>query len=115
MSNNYIIKKVDELPADRSICGYRKCLITPEDFPEASISLLSISEAEEHYHKKTTEFYYILGGRGHLILNGERIPVVPNTLIMVKPGTRHRAVGKLKTLVIGVPPFDLDDQFTSDT
>jgi hypothetical protein len=30
---------------------------------------------------------------------------------MIKPGCRHRAIGKLKILNIPIPAFDPDDEF----
>jgi len=44
-------------------------------------------------------------------LDGERCPLNPGTAIMIKPGCRHRAVGKLKILNVPVPKFDLQDEW----
>lgn len=114
MDCKYLIWKLDEIPDERSICGYRKKLTTKEDFPLASFLLVFVSEAQEHYHEQTTEFYYILEGNGHLVLDGEIIAVGPQNLVMIKPGIRHRAMGDLKVLIIGIPPFDIEDQFLTD-
>ncbi len=61
-----------------------------------------------------TEIYLILEGDGHVELDGERFPVRPMTAIMIKPGCRHRAVGKLRVVNIPVPAFDPADEWFDD-
>jgi mannose-6-phosphate isomerase-like protein (cupin superfamily) len=58
-----------------------------------------------------TEIYLILEGEGHMELDGQSIPVKPMTTIFIKPGCRHRAVGKLKIINIPIPAFDPADEF----
>ncbi|HID10636.1 MAG TPA: hypothetical protein EYP17_04970 [Candidatus Latescibacteria bacterium] len=60
--------------------------------------------AKRHCHKKTTEFYYVLNGRGILDLE-------LGTSMMICPGTRHRAEGQVEALIVGIPPFDPADMF----
>lgn len=105
-----IIRRLSEVEKDRSICGYRQCLLTGEDKVPASVSLVAISDAEPHYHTKTTEYYYVLEGRGELHLGEEIVALAPGTLVLIPPGLPHWAQGEVKVLVIGMPPFDPDDQ-----
>ena len=109
---SYVVRKVSQTPAERSICGYRKRLITGEDFEGANVTLLSVHEAERHYHNKSTEMYYVLKGQGVLELNGDRVDLEPGTLVMIPPGTKHRAEGQVETLIVGIPPFDPEDSFS---
>jgi predicted metal-dependent hydrolase len=44
-------------------------------------------------------------------LDGERYPVKPMTAIYIRPGCRHRAIGKLKILNVPVPAFDAQDEW----
>jgi hypothetical protein len=44
-------------------------------------------------------------------LDGEMIPVKPMTSIFIKPGCRHRAVGKMRIVNIPVPAFDPRDEW----
>ena len=44
-------------------------------------------------------------------VDGDRIQVKPHTTIMIKPGCRHRALGRLRILNIPVPPFDEADEW----
>lgn len=78
----------------------------------ATVHLTEISkDSRVHYHKKMTEIYTVLEGEGHLELDGEIIPLKPLTTVMIRPGCRHRAVGKLKLLIVPMPPFDPADEF----
>lgn len=107
----YLVRKVDETPKERSTCGFRKRLITREDFDRVNFTFLSVYEAERHYHKKTTEFYYVLKGKGVLEFDDDRVELEPGTLVMIRPGTRHRAEGQVEALIVGSPPFDPADTF----
>ena len=111
MTVKYVVRKLSDVSKERSSCGFRQRLITSADFEGANITFLSVYEAGRHYHKKTTEFYYVLKGSGHLELDGEKVEMEPGTLVMINPGTKHRAVGELEALIIGVPPFTEDDMY----
>jgi len=83
-----------------------------DDNTIASLHLVDIKkDSETHYHKKMTEIYLILEGEGHIELDGESIPVKPLTTIMIKPGCRHRAVGKMKIINVPIPKFDPSDEW----
>ena len=58
-----------------------------------------------------TEIYLILEGAGQMELDGQLIPVKPMMTIMIKPGCRHRAIGKLKIINIPIPAFDESDEY----
>jgi hypothetical protein len=47
-------------------------------------------------------------------LDGERFPVRPMSAVMIQPGCRHRAIGKLKIINIPVPAFDPEDEWFDD-
>lgn len=109
---NYLLTQLDEVPSVRCPCGYaRRGFAVPEN-KTATIHLVDIeTDAQVHYHKRMTEIYLILEGTGHLELDGEKIPVKPMTSVMIKPGCRHRAVGKLKIVNIPIPAFDPADEW----
>jgi mannose-6-phosphate isomerase-like protein (cupin superfamily) len=64
-----------------------------------------------HYHKRMTEFYYVLDGQGQIELDEQRFDIGPGSAVMIRPGCRHRAIGKLKILNVPVPAFDPDDEW----
>ena len=95
-------------------CGTaRRAFGDAEDFP-ATIHQTEISlDAQTHYHRCLTEVYYILeceAGAG-LELDGERVPLAPGRCVLIRPGVRHRAVGRMKVLVVVVPKFDPTDEW----
>jgi mannose-6-phosphate isomerase-like protein (cupin superfamily) len=82
------------------------------DNDTATLHLLDVHEdAEVHYHKKITEIYLILEGQGYMELDGELLPVKPMSAILIKPGCRHRAVGKLRVALTAIPAFDPEDEW----
>ena len=111
-AKNYMITQLDAVPAVPCPCGFsRRGFAAPEN-TTATIHLVDIqSDARTHYHKKLTEIYLILEGEGFMELDGELFPVKPMTSIFIKPGCRHRAVGKMKIVNIPVPAFDPHDEW----
>ena len=109
---NYYISQMDELDPVPCPCGQtRRAFISPDN-PVATIHMVDISEdSRAHYHKKLTEIYLILDGEGYMELDGERVPVKPMTSIFIKPGCRHRAVGKMRIVNIPIPAFDPEDEW----
>lgn len=78
----------------------------------ATLHLTDIAaDSAVHYHKVMTEIYFILEGEGFMALDGERIPVKPLTSIFIKPGCRHRALGKLRIVIVPIPAFDPSDEW----
>ena len=109
---NYLLTQLDEVPPVRCPCGFaRRGFAVPEN-TLATIHLVDIqADAKTHYHKKMTEIYLILEGEGVMELDGERIPVKPMSSIMIKPGCRHRLVGKCKIINVPIPAFDPEDEW----
>ena len=95
-------------------CGTaRRAFGDVDDFP-GTIHVTEISaEAELHYHRKLTETYYILecGPDAKMQLDDELVDVHPGMCVMIRPGTRHRAVGKMKVLIVVYPKFDPRDEW----
>ncbi len=95
-------------------CGTaRRAFADVADFP-ATVHRTEISaDARVHYHRRLTEVYYFLECQpdAKMELNGQRIPVAPGQCILIPPGVRHRAVGKMTVLVIVSPKFDPDDEW----
>ena len=83
------------------------------EFP-GTIHVTEISEeAQTHYHKTLTETYYILecGPDAAMELNGQRFAVNPGRSVVIPPGVRHRAVGKMRVLIVVLPDFDPADEW----
>ena len=111
-----ILRHEHEAPRERSACGYRYRLISKGDEDVAAWAhTVDIDGARPHYHKNTTELYYVLGGEGTVILDAEEHPVQAGTMIHIPPGVIHGAVGKMRVLVVGIPDIDDADVFYPDS
>jgi len=95
-------------------CGTaRRAFSDVADFP-ATVHQTEISEnARVHYHRRLTEVYYILECQpdAEMQLDDSRVPLEPGRCILIPPGVRHRAIGKMKVLVIVLPKFDPADEW----
>jgi mannose-6-phosphate isomerase-like protein (cupin superfamily) len=72
---------------------------------------VDIDGAKLHYHKRSTELYYVLDGSGSVILDGAELPVATGSLVHIPPGVVHGARGRMRVLVIGIPDIADDDYF----
>ena len=107
----YQLVQLDRIPAVDCPCGTTRRAFAAEG-SVASLHLVeSFGEARAHYHRKLTEIYLVLEGEGFLELDGERVAVKPFTAVLIPPGCRHRALGKLKFLNLPVPAFDPRDEW----
>ena len=112
MSKRFQIARPAELPAVECPCGETRRAFVDDVDGVASLHIVEIStDARTHYHKRLTEIYYILEGEGTMELDGELHNVRPGDAILIKPGCRHRAIGKLRVLNIPVPAFDPADEW----
>ena len=109
---NYMIAQLDEVPSQRCPCGFAKRAFAASPENVASMHIVDIQEdSRTHYHKRMTEIYLVLEGEGEMELDGKCFPVRPMTAIYIRPGCRHRAIGKLKIVNIPVPSFDDSDEW----
>ena len=113
MSKASVVDLAD-LPGVQCPCGIaRRAFADVESFP-GTIHLTEISEdAVLHYHRRLTETYYILecGPDARFQLDGDIIEVNPGRCILIPPGVRHRAIGRMKVLIVVFPKFDPADEW----
>ncbi|MEI8067852.1 MAG: cupin domain-containing protein [Candidatus Shapirobacteria bacterium] len=50
--------------------------------------------AQEHHHEKQTEIFYFLNENGYFIVNGEKVEVKIDDVLVVEPFDIHTAVNK---------------------
>ena len=110
--SNFHLAQLDEIPAQRCPCGFARRAFAGSTDHVASLHLVDIQEdARTHYHKSMTEIYLVLEGEGHMELDGQLFLVKPMSVIYIRPGCRHRAIGKMKIINIPVPSFDEHDEW----
>lgn len=94
---------------ERSTCGFRRRLIRKTDGAPASVTRLKTRDATPHWHRFTHEYYYVMDGRGKLIIDGEEVLVEAGDCVWIKPGAFHHAEGDLESLIVAIPAFDPSD------
>ena len=77
----------------------------------AWVHAVDIDGAKLHYHKRSTELYYVLEGSGSVSLNGKEQEVAKGSLVHIPPGVVHGAKGRMRVLVVGIPDIADDDLF----
>jgi mannose-6-phosphate isomerase-like protein (cupin superfamily) len=95
-------------------CGTaRRAFADEPDYP-ATIHVTEIAaDAALHYHRRLTETYYVLecGPDARMQLDNDLIPLRPGLCVLIPPGVRHRAVGRMKVLIVVLPKFDVEDEW----
>ena len=109
-----LVRHEGHTPRERSACGWRDRLISREDValdPAAWAHAVDIDGAKPHYHKRSTELYYVLDGQGTVTLDGQRHEVRQGTIVHIPPGVVHGAHGRMRVLVVGIPDIADDDYY----
>lgn len=113
-----LVRHEGHTPRERSACGWRDRLISREDValsPAAWAHAVDIQDAKLHYHKRSTEIYYVLEGGGELLLDGVAHELRKGSLAHIPPGVVHGARGRMRVLVVGIPDIANDDYFEAET
>jgi mannose-6-phosphate isomerase-like protein (cupin superfamily) len=68
---------------------------------------------ERHYHRRSEEIYFVLGGEGTLEIEGELREVGPGDAALIPPGAWHqiRAALPLRFLCCSAPAYSHEDTF----
>ena len=90
-------------------CGQIRPLIEEADGAAAEVHHVEINHAKLHYHARTDEIYYIISGRGTMVLDEDEIDVHEGVVVYVPKGTKHKAVGDLTVLTVCIPRGVLHD------
>lgn len=116
-SPGYLVRDVASAPKVPCPCGISTRALSAADTELCSLHVTCIKDSVKHYHRETTEVYYILEGWGRMELNNDVITVEPGKVIYVEPLTRHRLVSKegVWAIVFGVPAFKGDDEYFDDS
>ncbi|MEZ5353731.1 MAG: cupin domain-containing protein [Bryobacteraceae bacterium] len=113
-SARYHVADFAEIEGVPCPCGTaRRAFADVAEFP-GTLHVTEIKEdAELHYHKRITETYYFLecGEGARMELDAETIPVRPGMSIVIPPGVRHRAIGRMRVIIIAIPKFDPADEW----
>ena len=100
------IRRLADQQEFRSVCGMRRDLILGQE-EGVAVHVMRIGDSKKHYHKVTTEYYYVTDGEGELELDGTVYPLAKGDLAVVRPGTVHTSrplPGKELHVLIVVSP-----------
>ena len=110
----YEVVDFNQMAAVSCPCGQaRRAFADTADFP-GTVHVTQIEQdARLHYHKRLTEVYFFLEcePNAQMQLEQQLLPVEPGMCVLVRPGTRHRAVGLMKVLIMVLPKFDPEDEW----
>ena len=113
ISDGYEIVDFDALSPVPCPCGQaRRAFCEVPDFPGTIHRTEITAEAKTHYHNRLTETYYILQceAGASMALDGKIVPLKPGLCILIRPGVRHRAIGRMTVLIVVFPKFDPEDE-----
>ena len=106
--------KLQDIKAISDVCGQIRVLSSKEDFKKASVAHATMKgPTEPHFHKVLTEFYYVLEGKGKVIVGRKLYPIQPGTLIIIPPPLAHYTIpqSKVKVLAFAAPAWSKEDQY----
>lgn len=109
-----IIRRLDNIKSVQDVCGMISVLSNKDDFKKASVALaMMIGPTIPHYHRRITEFYYVLKGKGKLITGRNTHQVAEGALIIIFPHTCHYTIPReeMGVLAFAVPAWTEKDQF----
>ena len=127
MKNNYVVRYKNDIPnfkVDncqggqgsifvRQILGFDISLAVP-GFPEDSdafhfVHITTLPEGTsvgEHFHIDNEEFYYVIRGKGEMLVDGDKYVMEPGFIGLIKNGKAHsmKNIGKedLQIMVVEV-------------
>ncbi len=111
VKKRYTVKRLESVEKEKSTCGYRQRLFSTGDDTNAFFHVVRINSSKTHYHKRATEFYYVLEGSGTMTVDGDTFPLSPGTMVKLDPGSVHSSEGDHLVLVCGIPDIAEDDIF----
>lgn len=94
---------------NRSGCGDIYEIKNPIERPDESFAIADmrgLSFAEPHYHVET-EIYFVLQGKGLVVVGGEELRVQTDSVIVIPPNVAHFTIpdDDLVLAVVNTPPF----------
>ena len=113
-AHRYELADFAQIPPVDCPCGSaQRAFVDLPDYP-ATVHRTEISaDAQVHYHKGLTETYYFLEctAGSQIELDGQRLDVRPGMCVVIRPGCRHRAIGRMTVLIVSLPKFDPADEW----
>ena len=115
LPHNALVRHQSAATAEKSTCGHRFRLISEGDQDVAAWAhTVDMDGSKAHYHKVTTELYYVVEGEGTITLDGVEEPIQKGSIVHIPPGVVHSSKGTMRVLVVGIPDIKDSDVFYPD-
>lgn len=109
-----VVRRETEVAQVQDICGFVRLLSRSDDFAGGNVVTVQMRGASApHFHKSTTEFYFVIGGPGTIVAGRQVIPANTGTLVLIPPLTAHYVIPRnvMKLVVFAVPAWQKSDEF----
>ena len=75
-----------------------------------------IHNSEPHFHPKATEYYFVVNGKGVLLLDNKEIHLKPKDVVVIPNGITHavKSDGGLSAFVLSFPAWRKEDHILRD-
>ncbi len=115
MKEEVVIRDASVIKPEKSACGKIFPLSSADDFNEVNLAIAEINAPTiPHFHKKRTEFYFVLNGEGKLIIAGSRTPhkMKKEVLVIIPPNIVHYTIPRtpLKVMTVSTPAWTKEDE-----
>jgi mannose-6-phosphate isomerase-like protein (cupin superfamily) len=112
----YLVRRLADAPTVPCPCGESTRPLTIADTPACNFHVTFIKDSVKHFHKLTTEVYFILEGHGRMELDEETVEVEPGTVVFIEPLTPHRLYSDagVRIALFGTPALRPDDEYFTD-
>jgi mannose-6-phosphate isomerase-like protein (cupin superfamily) len=105
----FLRRDVADVPPWAETCGQIRTVLEEQDAAAAEVHHLEITDAKLHFHERTDEIYYVLGGEGRMRVDDEEIELHRGVVVYIPRGVKHKAWGHLEVLVVCIPRGVLTD------
>jgi mannose-6-phosphate isomerase-like protein (cupin superfamily) len=109
IASKFLRRDPAEVTPWEETCGQIRPLVEEIDGAAAEVHHVEIDDAKLHYHEKTDEFYYVIAGKGTMLLDGAEIELHQGVVVYIPRGVKLKARGNLTVLTICIPRGVLDD------
>ena len=109
-----LVRYLDE--TDPMACPYgdTRRVVTGGEGGVANVHVIRVKRGKPHSHRGYDEVYFVLAGRGRMVLDTREMELRPGAVAVIPAGTVHsleaEGDGALEFVIFGVPPLPIEDQ-----
>lgn len=91
--------------------GSELLLKRTEQYVMKVLNINSGRNTSYHYHKKSSETWYVVAGTGYIMIDGGRVGARPGLVVHIAPGKSHQIMALTDMEVVVTSCAYLDDTF----